>query len=118
MTQTDYEIVGFLHDARIDLYNAHGRLGVDDTLCRAVDRALTLVETALVDARFYVSVATDEAWVGSDGMYVDYGTVADGDVGGERLSHFVRPLPESVDDFLVALADLAATVPQHGDEVA
>jgi hypothetical protein len=113
MTNEDYESVGFLHDARINLMNAQSHL---PNPSKRVALALRLVKLVLNDARFYVSVTTDTAWIGSDGMYVDYGTYAGRVGGGERLSHFVRPLPETVEDFLAVLADIAGALPDEPAE--
>ena len=113
MTNSDYKSVHFLHDARIDLMNAQSHMAKPS---KRLAFALRLVRHVLNDERFYVSVATDAAWIGSDGMYVDYGTF-DGRVGGgERLSHFVRPLPVTMEDFLVVLADIAEALPDDPAE--
>jgi len=113
MNNTDYEIAGYVHDAPIGLRNAQANIVKP---LKAVDEALHLVEHLLSEGRFYVSVVTDEAWIGCDGMYVDYGTFA-GEVDcGERLSHLVRPLPENLDDLLVVLADVAEGLPEKFPE--
>lgn len=113
MTENDYECVGYLHDARINLNNAISNL---DNRPWSLSVALKIVEHELHEPRFYVSVSTDEAWIGSDGMYVDFSTF-DGRVGGgERLSHHIRPLPDTLDDFITVLAGIVEGLPHQPSE--
>jgi hypothetical protein len=103
MTTKELQVGRSLHDVRISMINA--RVSMDD--------ALDAVEQALGEGPFYLSVCTDTAWAGYDGLYVDFGTFRDGVLQSERLSHYALPLPETEEEVLEVLAGLVLV--QHQD---
>ncbi len=80
MTDDNYRVAGFLHDARICLWNAENALNEPS---QPLARARRLIDELLNDGQFYVSIASDEAWIGCDGMYVDFSTFDETVRGGE-----------------------------------
>lgn len=95
-----------MHDIRVSLSNAR----------TFIEEAQAAIQRALDDRPFYVSVANDQMWAGSDGVSIDLGTF-DGEYdSSERLSHYVLPLPDTVDDLVANLAELVSA--SAGDDTA
>ena len=105
MTTNELRLARSLHDARIFMMN--GRTFMDE--------AFDALEQALGEGPFYISVCTDEAWVGYDGLYVEFGTFRDGVLQSERLSHYALPLPETEEELLEVLAGLVLVQNQDAE---
>ena len=106
MTDNQLVAVHALHDAYIGL----------QTTQRSIEEALAAVQQALQDGPFYVSVANEAVWAGSDGVYVDIGTFDGKHESSERLSHYVLPLPDTVDDLVANLAELVSALAEDAAE--